>query len=94
MVHAAAGRADQSPGHSQPDAVRAGARQFWRRGVGGDARSLLYRAFRRRSVGSARQATRVAYAHSAYTLILDDEAATEIPLSPSAAGELRKLLGY
>jgi len=36
----------------------------------------------------------IPYTRSSYTLLLDDEAASEIPLSRSAIGELKELLGF
>lgn len=36
----------------------------------------------------------IPYTRNSFSLVLDDAAGTEIPLSKSAAGELRELLGY
>jgi ABC-2 type transport system ATP-binding protein len=45
-------------------------------------------------VNLQRVSTIIPYTRDSYTLILDDAAKTEIPLSKNAAKELRDLLGY
>jgi len=56
------------------------------------SRSGFFRAHRGYLVNLQHVTEVIPYTRNAYTLILDD--GTEIPLSKSAAGELRELLGY
>ena len=58
------------------------------------ARSGFFRAHRSYLVNLQHVKEVVPYTRNSFTLILDDVAETEIPLSKSAAGELRELLGY
>jgi ABC-2 type transport system ATP-binding protein len=58
------------------------------------ARNGFFRAHRGYLVNLQRVSTIIPYTRDSYTLILDDAAKTEIPLSKNAAKELRDLLGY
>jgi ABC-2 type transport system ATP-binding protein len=58
------------------------------------ARSGFFRAHRSYLVNLQRVKEVIPYTRNSYSLILDDAANTEIPLSKSSAGELRELLGY
>ncbi len=58
------------------------------------ARSGFFRAHRGYLVNLQHVKEVIPYTRNSFTLILDDAVQTEIPLSKSAAGELRELLGY
>jgi len=58
------------------------------------ARSGFFRAHRGYLVNLQHVKEVIPYTRNSFSLILDDAANTEIPLSKSAAGELRELLGY
>lgn len=58
------------------------------------SRSGFFRAHRSYLVNLQHVKEVIPYTRNSFTLRLDDEAATEIPLSKSAASELRELLGY
>ncbi len=58
------------------------------------ARSGFFRAHRSYLVNLQRVKEVIPYTRNSYSLILDDAANTEIPLSKSSAAELRELLGY
>jgi ABC-2 type transport system ATP-binding protein len=58
------------------------------------ARSGFFRAHRSYLVNLQHVKEVIPYTRNSFSLILDDEAETEIPLSKSAARELRELLGY
>lgn len=58
------------------------------------ARSGFFRAHRGYLVNLQHVKEVIPYTRNSYTLILDDEAETEIPLSKGAANDLRELLGY
>ncbi len=58
------------------------------------ARSGFFRAHRSFLVNLQRVKAVIPYTRDSYTLILDDTASTEIPLSKTSARELRDLLGY
>ena len=58
------------------------------------ARGGFFRAHRGYLVNLQHVKEVIPYTRNSYTLILDDEAETEIPLSKGAANELRDLLGY
>jgi ABC-2 type transport system ATP-binding protein len=58
------------------------------------ARSGFFRAHRGYLVNLQHVKEVIPYTRNSFSLILDDEAETEIPLSKSAARELRELLGY
>ena len=58
------------------------------------ARSGFFRAHRGYLVNLQRVKAVVPYTRDSFTLVLDDPASTEIPLSKSSARELRELLGY
>jgi len=58
------------------------------------ARSGFFRAHRGYLVNLRRVKAVVPYTRDTFTLILDDPAGTEIPLSKKAARELREILGY
>jgi len=58
------------------------------------ARSGFFRAHRGYLVNLQHVKEVIPYTRNSFSLILDDEAQTEIPLSKSAARELRELLGY
>jgi ABC-2 type transport system ATP-binding protein len=58
------------------------------------ARSGFFRAHRGYLVNLQHVREVIPYTRNSYSLILDDTSGTEIPLSKSAAGELRELLGY
>jgi ABC-2 type transport system ATP-binding protein len=58
------------------------------------ARSGFFRAHRSYLVNLQHVKEVIPYTRNSFSLRLDDEANTEIPLSKSAAGELRELLGY
>ena len=58
------------------------------------ARSGFFRAHRSYLVNLQHVREVVPYTRNSFSLILDDEAGTEIPLSKSAARELRELLDY
>lgn len=58
------------------------------------ARSGFFRAHRGYLVNLQHVKEVIPYTRNSFSLILDDAAATQIPLSKSAAGELRNLLGY
>jgi len=54
----------------------------------------FFRAHRSYLVNLQHVGSVIPYTRNAYTLVLDDEGGTQIPLSRSAAAELRELLGY
>jgi ABC-2 type transport system ATP-binding protein len=58
------------------------------------ARSGFFRAHRGYLVNLQRVREVIPYTRNSYSLRLDDEDGTEIPLSKSSAAELRELLGY
>jgi ABC-2 type transport system ATP-binding protein len=58
------------------------------------SRSGFFRAHRAYLVNLQHVKEVIPYTRNSYTLKLNDEAKTQIPLSKSAAGELRDLLGY
>jgi ABC-2 type transport system ATP-binding protein len=58
------------------------------------ARSGFFRAHRGYLVNLQHVKEVIPYTRNSFSLILDNEAETEIPLSKSAARELRELLGY
>lgn len=58
------------------------------------ARSGFFRAHRGYLVNLQHVKEVIPYTRNSFSLILDDEAETEIPLSKAAARELRELLGY
>ena len=58
------------------------------------ARSGFFRAHRGYLVNLQHVKEVIPYTRNSYTLILDDQEATRVPLSKSAAAELRDLLGY
>jgi ABC-2 type transport system ATP-binding protein len=58
------------------------------------ARSGFFRAHRGYLVNLQHVKEVIPYTRNSFSLILDDKAETEIPLSKSAARELRELLGY
>jgi ABC-2 type transport system ATP-binding protein len=58
------------------------------------ARSGFFRAHRGYLVNLQHVKEVIPYTRNSYSLILDNEAETEIPLSKTAARELRELLGY
>jgi ABC-2 type transport system ATP-binding protein len=58
------------------------------------ARSGFFRAHRGYLVNLQRVKAVIPYTRDSFTLLLDDPAKTEIPLSKSSAHELRELLGY
>lgn len=58
------------------------------------ARNGFFRAHRSYLVNLQRVRAVIPYTRDSYTLILDDDAKTEIPLSKSAARELRQMLDY
>jgi len=58
------------------------------------ARSGFFRAHRGYLVNLQHVKEVIPYTRNSFSLRLNDEANTEIPLSKSAAGELRELLGY
>ncbi len=58
------------------------------------ARSGFFRSHRGYLVNLQHVKEVIPYTRNSYTLILDDEAETEIPLSKAAANDLRDLLGY
>ncbi len=58
------------------------------------ARSGFFRAHRGYLVNLQHVKEVIPYTRNSFSLILDDEEETEIPLSKSAARELRELLGY
>jgi ABC-2 type transport system ATP-binding protein len=58
------------------------------------ARSGFFRAHRSYLVNLQHIREIIPYTRNSFSLRLDDAAGTEIPLSKSAAGELRELLGY
>jgi ABC-2 type transport system ATP-binding protein len=58
------------------------------------ARSGFFRAHRGYLVNLQHVKEVIPYTRNSFSLRLDDAAGTEIPLSKSAAGELRELLGY
>ncbi len=58
------------------------------------SRSGFFRAHRGYLVNLQRVREVIPYTRNSFSLRLDDEAGTEIPLSKSSAGELRDLLGY
>jgi ABC-2 type transport system ATP-binding protein len=58
------------------------------------ARSGFFRAHRGYLVNLQHVKQVIPYTRNSFSLILDDAAGTEIPLSKSAARELRELLGY
>ena len=58
------------------------------------ARSGFFRAHRSYLVNLQHVKEVIPYTRNSFSLRLDDEENTEIPLSKSAAGELRELLGY
>ncbi|MFZ5915406.1 MAG: LytTR family transcriptional regulator DNA-binding domain-containing protein [Chloroflexota bacterium] len=58
------------------------------------ARSGFFRAHRGYLVNLQHVKEVIPYTRNSFSLVLDDAAGTEIPLSKSAAGELRELLGY
>ncbi len=58
------------------------------------ARSGFFRAHRSYLVNLQHVKEVIPYTRNAYTLVLDDAAATEVPLSKGAAAELRELLGF
>jgi ABC-2 type transport system ATP-binding protein len=58
------------------------------------ARSGFFRAHRSYLVNLQHVKEVIPYTRNSFSLRLDDPQNTEIPLSKSAAGELRELLGY
>jgi len=58
------------------------------------ARSGFFRAHRGYLVNLQHVKEVIPYTRNSFTLILDDDAGTKVPLSKSAAAELRELLGY
>ncbi len=58
------------------------------------SRSGFFRAHRGYLVNLQHVAEVIPYTRNSFTLMLDNEMKTEIPLSKGAAGELRELLGY
>ena len=58
------------------------------------ARSGFFRAHRSYLVNLQRVKAVIPYTRDSFTLVLNDAASTEIPLSKTAARELRDLLGY
>jgi ABC-2 type transport system ATP-binding protein len=58
------------------------------------ARSGFFRAHRSHLVNLQRVKAVIPYTRDSFTLVLNDPASTEIPLSKAAARELRELLGY
>ena len=58
------------------------------------ARSGFFRAHRSFLVNLQRVKAVIPYTRDSFTLVLDDAAGTEIPLSKASARELRDLLGY
>ena len=58
------------------------------------ARSGFFRAHRGYLVNLQHVKEVIPYTRNSFTLILDDDAGTKVPLSKSAATELRELLGY
>jgi ABC-2 type transport system ATP-binding protein len=58
------------------------------------ARSGFFRAHRGYLVNLQHVKEVIPYTRNSFSLILDDAGQTEIPLSKTAAGELRELLGY
>jgi ABC-2 type transport system ATP-binding protein len=58
------------------------------------ARSGFFRAHRGYLVNLQHVKEVIPYTRNSFTLILDDDAGTRVPLSKSAAAELRELLGY
>lgn len=58
------------------------------------ARSGFFRAHRGYLVNLQRVKEVIPWTRNSFSLVLDDAASTEIPLSKSAASELRELLGY
>ena len=58
------------------------------------ARSGFFRAHRSYLVNLQRVKAVIPYTRDSFTLVLDDAAGTEIPLSKASARELRDLLGY
>jgi ABC-2 type transport system ATP-binding protein len=58
------------------------------------SRSGFFRAHRGYLVNLQHVKEVIPYTRNSFSLRLDDEAGTKIPLSKSAAGELRQLLGY
>jgi ABC-2 type transport system ATP-binding protein len=58
------------------------------------ARSGFFRAHRGYLVNLQHVKEVIPYTRNSFTLVLDDAEGSEIPLSKSAAGELRALLGY
>jgi ABC-2 type transport system ATP-binding protein len=58
------------------------------------SRSGFFRAHRGYLVNLQHVKEVIPYTRNSFTLILDDDAGTKVPLSKSAAAELRELLGY
>jgi ABC-2 type transport system ATP-binding protein len=58
------------------------------------SRSGFFRAHRSYLVNLQHVKEVIPYTRNSYSLLLSDDASTEIPLSKTAAGELRELLGY
>jgi ABC-2 type transport system ATP-binding protein len=58
------------------------------------ARSGFFRAHRGYLVNLQHVKEVIPYTRNSYTLVLDDDEGTKVPLSKSAAAELRDLLGY
>ena len=58
------------------------------------ARSGFFRAHRAYLVNLQHVKEVIPYTRDSFSLRLDDAANTEIPLSKTAAGELKELLGY
>lgn len=58
------------------------------------SRSGFFRAHRGYLVNLQHVKEVIPYTRNSFSLKLDDEANTEVPLSKSAAGELKELLGY
>lgn len=58
------------------------------------ARSGFFRAHRSYLVNLQRVKEVISYTRDSFSLVLDDPAATQIPLSKASARELRELLGY